>query len=91
MLEQLKEALDQDSRYKHVGLKITAQKIKDDVYINKTSGSEVRFRYSELDTIAKAILMDKFGELYIELKDQDILRILKGRIVLKSTDVVIYF
>lgn len=91
MLEQLKEALDQDSRYKHVGLKITGQKIKDDVYINKTSGSEVRFRHSELDTIAKAILMDKFGELYIELKDQDILRILKGRIVLKSTDVVIYF
>lgn len=91
MLEQLKEALDQDSRYKHAGLKITAQKIKDDVYINKTSGSEVRFRHSELDTIAKAILMDKFGELYIELKDQDILRILKGRIVLKSTDVVIYF
>ena len=91
MLEQLKELLDREPRYKYSGLKISSSGTKDDVYINKTSKSEVRFRYSEGDIMVKVILMDKFGELYTEIEDQDILRILKGRIALKSTNVVIYF
>lgn len=90
MLEQLKEMLNSDSRYKYAGLKTSSTGVKDEVFINKTSKSEVRLRYS-YDSLFKAILMDTFGELYIEIEDKDVLRVLKGRIALKSTNIVVYF